>query len=190
MDVALEKKETRRLLLKSRLSLSKEEKDAIDEKLCDAIISLNSFERCDTVLLFCSTKNEPDLSRVAKKAKALGKNVAFPISVTESCTLDFRLIGSLGELSLGAYGILEPSTSMPKAFFTPSTLCVVPALAFDRRGYRLGYGKGYYDRFLKDFTGTAIGAISSQFLLDTLPVNETDIAVDMIITETGVVHLK
>ncbi|MBP3370790.1 MAG: hypothetical protein J6L85_08565 [Clostridia bacterium] len=71
-----------------------------------------------------------------------------------------------------------------------NTICIVPALAIDRDGYRLGYGKGYYDRFLCDFEGVSIVPIHSSLVCERLPRNNTDIQVKIIVTETGAIRNK
>ena len=109
--------------------------------------------------------------------------MAFPISDPKTCTLSFRLVSSLSELSPGAYGIFEPTADAPFAENDFLTLCVVPAVSFDRFGFRLGYGKGFYDRFLADFHGKSVGLIDSRLLTDSLPRDEFDKSVDLIITE-------
>ena len=184
------KKAARAHFLSKRLSLSPIERQIIDAELVSQISALDEFKQCDTVLLYASTKNEPNLSRLALLAWELGKCVAFPISLTDTCELDFRLIDSLTDLKSGAYGIYEPTSDLPVVTITEKTLCIVPALAIDSLGFRLGYGKGYYDRFLKKFKGISLSAIDSRFTVDTLPTYQTDIPVDIIITETGVIHHK
>jgi 5-formyltetrahydrofolate cyclo-ligase len=125
-----------------------------------------------------------------EKALKLKKSIAFPISLTDSLTLDFRTVSSLDELESGAYGIKEPREDSPKAILSERTLCVVPALAFDKQGFRLGYGKGYYDRFLKNFQGVSIGLCKDDFLADSLPTDKNDIPVDILITDTGAFERK
>ena len=83
--------------------------------------------------------------------------------------------------------IPEPPSDLPTFEPKGHCVCIVPGLAFDKNGYRIGYGKGYYDRFLKDFNGTKIGLCRCDFLKDALPVNEFDHKVDMIITEKGII---
>ena len=185
-----DKKVARKEFLQKRLSLTEEKRLKTDTALCRTIIELEEFKNCDTVLLYHPTRNEADLLEVAKTALSLKKRVAFPISLVDTCTLDFRLVAALEELSASTYGICEPPCSASKAVFTESTLCIVPALAYDVRGYRLGYGKGYYDRFLKNFKGVSLGAINADFLCKELPINDTDIAVNIVITETGVIYTK
>ena len=185
-----DKKEARAFFLPKRRAI---DTDAVKQRsaiLCAHIEELDAFLSADTVLIYSPTKNEPDLTAVAQKAWAMGKNVAFPISLTDSCTLDFRVVGSPDELQGGAYGIYEPSKDAPKATLTERTLCVVPAMAVDKNGFRLGYGKGYYDRFLKDFSGTSVCALLNDFSCENIPHDENDVPVDITIFETGVVKAK
>ena len=158
-------------------------------KLCDRITKLDEYKRADTLLLYFPTKTEPDLCALARIAWSDGKKVAFPISNTESLTLDFRIVNDFCELKAGAYGIFEPTDSTERAFATPNTLCIVPALAVDIDGFRLGYGKGYYDRFLSSFCGRAAVAIHSSLVCERLPRFDTDIPVKIIITEQEI-HSK
>ena len=180
---------------RARLELSKIRADIYDrdeysKSLCDGIAMLKDYEDADILLLYFPTRSEPDLTLLARLAWRDGKRVAFPISRTDSLTLDFRIVRDLDELAAGAYGIFEPRESAPMAALTERTLCVVPALAVDRDGYRLGYGKGYYDRFLSSFVGRSLVAIHSSLVCERLPRNDTNIPLNTIITETGAIRLR
>lgn len=180
---------------KARLELAKIRADIYDkqkysELLCNGIEALKEYKDADVILLYFPTRSEPDISPLADIARRDGKKVAFPISVTKDCTLDFRLVSSLDELETGAYGIREPRADAERATLSERTLCIVPALAVDADGYRLGYGKGYYDRFLSIFEGNAVVAIHSSLVCERLPRNDTDIPIKTIITETGAIRLK
>ena len=180
---------------KARLELSKIRADIYDkqkysELLCNGIEALKEYKDADVILLYFPTRSEPDISPLADIARRDGKKIAFPISVTKDCTLDFRFIFSPDELEIGAYGIREPGADAERATLSERTLCIVPALAVDADGYRLGYGKGYYDRFLSTFKGNAVVAIHSSLVCERLPRNDTDIPLKTIITETGAIRLK
>ena len=190
MESFNDKKSARSFFISKRREMTPADLKKLSEQLCIEICKLDEFKNADTVLLYSATRGEPDFSNVAKVALSQGKSVAYPISQTESCTLDFRTVLSLSELSVGAYGIAEPQPTAPHAVMTGKTLCVVPALAVDTDGFRLGYGKGYYDRFLKEFSGYSICAINSTHILPTLPRGEHDLPVNDIITETGVIRKK
>ena len=159
------------------------DKAAYSKQLCERISALDEYKNADCILLYFPTKSEPDLTSLAAQAQSDGKTVAFPISKAETCTLDFRTVSDVCELCEGAYGIYEPKESAKPALLTKDTLCIVPALAVDLDGYRLGYGKGYYDRFLASFVGTAIVALHSTLVCERLPRNDTDVPIKIIITE-------
>lgn len=184
-DPVIEKKRLRAKYLELRGALSLKEKQRMDEKLRQTVLALPEFQSCRCLLCYAPTRGEIDLLPLARQALSMGKKVAFPISHPEDCTLTFHTVKNLDELVTGTYGIPEPPSSAPQSPNTPDTLCIVPALSFDREGYRLGYGKGYYDRFLPNFRGTAVGLIDSVFLCDRLPRNDTDRCVHRIITEKG-----
>ena len=185
IDVSADKVCLRKEALALRASLSKEERDAHNGRICEAILQSDAFGACRTLLCYYPVRGEIDLTPVAEQALALGKQVAFPISHTEPLTLTFHLVCSLQELTEGAYRIPEPDGTAPAITDFTDTLCLVPALAFDRDGFRLGYGKGYYDRFLADFCGVAVGAVYTACLCDRLPRHDTDQYVDRIVTEKG-----
>ena len=185
-----DKSSARKHFLANRLALTNEALEKSSNILCEKILDLAEFSRADVVLLYYPTKNEPSLLSVAKAALKENKRVAFPISITKTCTLEFREISSLEELASGAYGIPEPPFDANIPNLTEKSLCIVPALAFDKNGFRIGYGKGYYDRFLSHFNGISVGAVFDSHICDSLPTESTDLPVNIIITETGVTRIK
>ncbi|MBO5845574.1 MAG: 5-formyltetrahydrofolate cyclo-ligase [Clostridia bacterium] len=168
-----------------RAEIAKKNKQELDRDISAEICSLACFRFADTVLLYSPIGSEIDLSAVAYEALSKGKRVAFPVCNTDDCTLTFRYVSALGELEDGSYSIKEPSADAEQFGNEENSVCIVPALSFDRCGFRIGYGKGYYDRFLKAFRGTAIGAVYSELLCDSLPRGFYDLAVDVIVTERG-----
>ena len=95
---------------------------------------------------------------------------------------------ALEELESGSFGVREPSLAAPQynMDLDGQALCLVPGLCFDNKGYRLGYGKGYYDRFLAKFRGVTLGLCYNDFLQDCLPVGDYDLPVQQIATENRV----
>jgi 5-formyltetrahydrofolate cyclo-ligase len=158
--------------------------------ICRKILSLPEIEECDVLFLYAPIKSEPDPSSLLEIANNKGIKVSFPISIKDNNTLDFRIINTLCDLEIGSYGIREPKSNSKKAIFTQKSICIVPALAFDSNGNRLGYGKGFYDRFLNEFTGISIGITFSELKCDLLPTENTDIPVDIIITDKESVRIK
>lgn len=177
----------RRLLLDLRKQMSDDVHAAKSEQICAVAEKLIDEIGATTVLSFFPVRGEPNILPLAKRLLEKGITVAFPISHKEDVHLEFRAINDLADLKLGTYKICEPTESTQTlSMFECSTVCLVPALSFDRRGMRLGYGMGYYDRFLKDFGGISIGIAFSDLLVNELPVTDTDIPVLKIITEGGV----
>ncbi len=168
-----------------RADIPSQKKAELDSAICSEIISLACFRFADTVLLYSPIGSEIDLTPVALEALARGKKVAYPVCNTEDCTITFRYVDHPSVLSRGSYSISEPPNTAPIFEGGENSLCLVPALAFDRDGFRLGYGKGYYDRFLRKFKGTALGALYSELLTDNLPRGFYDLAVGVIVTERG-----
>lgn len=187
--VRYEKKRIRDEILQKRLSLTEEERQAADAAMCRRLVSLASFRFAETLLMYAPIKGEPDLLGVCEAALRTGKRIAFPKCDPTTCTMTYYYVSSLADLTPGAYGILEPSTALEP--YLPSMqkhdVCLVPAVCFDRHGYRVGYGKGYYDRFLSKFGGSTIGFTLHRFLFDSLPRGRYDRTVHLILTERGVI---
>ncbi len=177
---------------KKRNAITPDKKRELDTKICNRIISLVSFRFAETVLLYAPVNSEIDISPVAEAALAAGKRVAYPRCIPGSLEMEFHYISSLDELTPGTMNILEPSADARKLDLEDvdarnKCLCVIPALAFDKRGYRLGYGKGYYDRYLSRFDCVRAGVIYSELLTEKVPNGRFDLKVDFIVSERGVV---
>ena len=153
------------------------------------IISLKEFCEANIILAYYHINDEINTVPIIEHALREGKRVALPISSTVDYTLTFRLISSLDELKNGAYSIPEPTEDAEIFNNETKALCIVPGLSFDRSGNRLGYGKGFYDRFLSEFNGTTVGLCYSEFLLDKLPTDKNDRTVDIVVSDTEEVYL-
>ena len=185
-EAAERKTALRKGLLALRKGLSKEEKDERDRALIKALLSFTEFERAKAILLYFPIKGEPDLIPLAESALQMGKSVAFPRCHPSTHQMTFHTVRSQEEMVIGAYGISEPPETAPLLTELDRSLCVVPALSLDREGYRLGYGGGYYDRFLTEFKGCSVGLTYEMLCLEELPRDRYDQRVDWIITEKGV----
>ena len=190
-EIRNEKNLVRQKHKKIRNSIPDDKRAEYDEKICNKIMSLVSYRFAETVLLYARVNSEIDVSRIAESALAAGKRVAYPRCIPGTTEMEFHYISSLDELSPGAMNIPEPSSSA--LLFDPRSvngkdkcLCVIPALAFDKRGYRIGYGKGFYDRYLSRFECNRAGVIYSDLLVEELPNGRFDLKVDFIVSEKGV----
>ena len=176
-----------------RDAIDKEMHISMDEKICQTAISLMSFKYADIILLYAPIKSEIDVMPIFHQAIKMGKKVAFPRCNVEERTMKFHFVESLEDLSPCAYGIREPSENAPvydPAETPGSAICYVPGLAFDACGYRLGYGKGYYDKFMHTFNGCTIGVVYSEFILNNLPKGRFDKHCDVMLTEKGIKAIK
>jgi 5-formyltetrahydrofolate cyclo-ligase len=174
-----------------RSSMSPEEKFVRDEAICRAAEGLVSFRYAEFVLLYAATPDEIDVFPLARTALAKGKKVLFPRCDKKTHTMQYHIVESADALTAGAYGILEPSADAPvwHADHTEADahpVCIVPGLVFDRAGYRVGYGKGYYDRYLSTFPGVRVGTVYADCVLAQIPRGRFDLSVDVLVTEKGV----
>jgi 5-formyltetrahydrofolate cyclo-ligase len=174
-------KKSLRSLYKS-IRASVEDKESKNILIADSVLKSEVFKNADTVFAYWSAGSEVDTSKIIEKALSCGKNIALPKCTDSQGNMQFYYIDSLSDLTEGMYGIMEPEGNKAADDFTASSLCLVPALSFDSDGYRLGYGKGYYDRFLSDFKGISIGLAYEECLCDSLPRDEYDKKVNYIIT--------
>ena len=172
-----------------RAAMDPAEKKRRDDAICRAAISLVSFRYAEYVLLYAATENEINVREIAEVALARGKKIAFPRCDKEAHTMQYHIVSSLDELAPDAYGILEPPAGNP--IYDPekdlgSAVCFVPGLVYDKAGYRLGYGKGFYDRYLSHFSGCTLGVVYSDYILPTVPRGRFDVSVNILLTEKGV----
>ena len=183
------KNELRQKYRAIRDSFGEEFIEAASHIACKSITKCDEFLSADTVLLYYPTKNEISPLPLLDICLKMGKRVAFPVCQKESSTLIFRKITNLEDLSPSTFGLLEPNDACETIIPSNNTLCIGPALIFARDGHRLGYGKGYYDRFLENFEGTSMGISYSACVVDFVPHEEHDIPLDLLITESEVLKI-
>ena len=180
------KKKLRNQYKQYRLDLPADIKADYDKAICDALMQLVSFRHSDTLLMYAPLEGEIDVMPIAEKALELGKRVAFPRCVEEPRNLDFKYVGSVDELKSGSYSIADPTEDMESVTDYSKSICIIPGVVFDNAGYRVGYGKGYYDRFLAAYDGTKFGLAYSECILNEVPRGRFDRHVDILISEKGV----
>lgn len=181
-----EKEDLRTAFLQKRAALSLDEKKILDEKITARLTGLSVFRGASALLLYVPVRGEIDILPLVRAAREAGIRVAFPVCREES-RMEFRILEPGAKMVAGKYGIPVPPEGAPLCLPDRRTLCVVPGLAFDRSGYRIGYGKGYYDRFLAGFPGVSVGLSYEKWLLPTLPRGEHDLPATCVVTENGVI---
>lgn len=157
----------------------------MDRQITDRICSLYQYREAQTLLCYVSKPIEVDTIPLIQRALADGKQVACPRCVEGTRQMEFYRIHSLDDLEKRTFGVLEPKVpGCEKLTDFTGSLCIVPALMYDLKGYRLGYGGGYYDRFLSGYDGYKIGITYRRNILRFLHYGRYDIPVDMIVTES------
>lgn len=183
------KSELRKRFRQLRKTIS--DKNKKDFSICKIVLESNFFKNADQILCYYPLDNEINTIPIIEASLKCGKKTALPYCTDENGNMEFYYIHSLDDLKTGSYDIMEPDADMcEKVTDFNHSLCIVPAFSFDKKGFRLGYGKGYYDRFLKKFTFNSIGLCYNSFLSDSLPADEHDIAVEYIATEDKITLCK
>ncbi len=173
----------------ARSEMSEEEKAEKDEKICRNLLATNAFIRSEQVLLYASKPLEVGTNGIFESACNLGKQVLFP-RCEEKGKMVYHYVTDLSQLHLSSFNLMEPVASATVFRSTNADICIVPALAFDTEGYRMGYGGGFYDRFLPTFRGTRIGICYADNIEKKLPRGRFDVRVDILITDEGLYRLR
>lgn len=179
----MSKQELRKKYLAVRNSISDAEKSEYDKRLTEKLLSMPEYKNAESVLLFANVGSEFDTNTLFCECIKQNKKVYFPKCVDGERMVFFRVC-SENDFSIGKYNIPEPQTLEKYTLNSKSDLAVIPALAVGRDFSRLGYGKGYYDRFLNDFKGVSVCPTYSLLLCDGVPTDKFDILLNIIITPT------
>ena len=186
----MDKNTLRGVLLQKRAEFSREERKGMDRDIAAGIIDAPLFKNASMLLIYAPLENEINLLPLAHVARKRGLPIAFPRCDKETNTMQFYILPEGQKLTPGAYGIPEPPEDAEVCIPDERSLCIVPALSYDLAGNRIGYGKGYYDRYLATFPGVKIGATYAPMLLKRVPTEAHDLPVDWLFTERGAYHCK
>lgn len=187
-DIRIEKNALRDRSKAFRASLSPKEKKRLDSKIANRLLNLWHFRDTSLILTYVSNPIEVDTHRIINQCFAQKKTVAVPRCVAGTRDMDFFVIRGFDDLERGSYGLLEPIPfRCEKLLSADESLCIVPALLFDESGYRLGFGKGYYDRFLAQFPSKTIGICYDACVEERLPHGKYDRRVHAVVTESRMI---
>ena len=155
-----------------------------DDALFAAFSALPQVEAASTLFAFWGIPGrEPDTGRLIRALTAQGKRVGLP-RMLPGRQMEVRLYDPDRPLVPAAFGILEPPADAPLLARPDIDLALVPAVCYDRSGFRLGFGGGYYDRWLSGFSGFTVGLCRDCVLQDRVPTEDHDCRVDLLLTET------
>lgn len=180
------KAQLRKKIKVERNALSEAERNTYSVQICERLCEPSWYAKADTILVYSAIQSEADLDLFCKKAWADGKKLYFPKVFGE--TMDFFCVSDTSQLKSGVFHVMEPDVDAYTLETFPSTQIrvpiLVPGVAFSRRGERIGYGKGYYDRYIGVHSGLLpVGVCFECQLLDELPAEPQDIAMSRIVTE-------
>ncbi len=181
------------LRLKARTlrdGISVSDRAAASAAICSHILASPLFQNCRILLCYAPIGSEADVLAVAKAALAEGKAVGFPIC--NGAEMEFYAVTALDELcKADAFGIPIPdATKSPRITPDRGTLMLLPGLALDKSGNRIGYGKGYYDRYLHRTSPAPVtlGVTYAATLFESIPSEKTDIPAVFLATEDGIIR--
>lgn len=183
--IMLDKNELRRLLKALRKSLSVNQRAEYNEKIYQQVMKLPSYQKATWVYCYITTQSEVDCLPIIEQAFQDGKRVAVP--KVDKDGMEFYEINTLDECEEGTFHILEPVTNrLVRPEKNKKTLILVPGLAYDYKKNRMGYGKGYYDRYFHKYGERNFERVAIAYDLQVVkevPSEPTDVRVDTIITE-------
>ncbi len=183
IDIRGYKQDLRARSKERRRNMKSEEKQLLDKAVADNVRRLKEYRPANTILIYMSTPIEVDTIGIIKNAWADGKRVAVPRCIPDTRDMEFHYIDNLESLSVGSFSVLEPDESLPIVTDFSGCLMIVPGMHFDMKGYRIGYGKGYYDRYMVRFTGISAGICYSGELKPFLYHGRYDRHVDIVVTD-------
>lgn len=176
------KKEIRQQIRKIRRNIEAGEWQAATDIITGKVIESDSFREATDLYCYMNFDSEVETVRIMEEAWRLGKNVWLPKTFGDE--MEFYLVHSMQELEKGNYGIMEPSGRSEKASGDDG-LMIVPGVAFDLQHNRIGYGKGYYDRYLEKHPNlVTMGVAFDVQIVDKIPSDEFDHPLNMIMTES------
>lgn len=159
-----------------------EKKRSLDLEIQSRLLMSQEYREAQTILCYVSRKSEIDTVGIILASLSNHKRVAVP-RCEEEGVMRFFVISSLSDLETGSFHIREPKEGLKELTDFHRSLCICPSLCCDMRGYRVGFGKGYYDRFLKTYEGMTVSLCYSDALITEINVEEFDIPTQVVVTD-------
>ncbi|RVU55124.1 5-formyltetrahydrofolate cyclo-ligase [Anaerosphaera multitolerans] len=182
----MNKKEFRKELIKKRDALSLDYMKEASEKIAEHLYNLDLYRQSSNIFIFVSYKSEVDTHNIIKRALSEGKNIFIPVVDRETKTMKISRLKDFSQLSESYMGILEPRDEEID-IVDPEILdlIITPGLAFDKKGYRIGYGGGFYDKFFSSLKKkvTKLGIGFDLQYVESLPHEDYDIQIDYFLSE-------
>jgi len=187
-EIRLLKRRLRRSIIERRDALPAPERQAASLSIARTVMALDEMREASTVHLFASFGSEVDTSPIIERLLETGRRPVLPVVLAEQWTMEHAAISSLADLEPGFKDIPEPKVSCPRVTPDKIDLVIVPGVAFDRSGGRLGYGGGFYDRFLAESAAPRVAVAFWLQVFDDVPRDEHDLPVHAIVTEREIIR--
>jgi 5-formyltetrahydrofolate cyclo-ligase len=183
----MSKAELRQSALEARRAISHTRLQGLSSRVQENLCAQNEYQKARTVASYVSKDYEVQTTGIIAALLEAGRRVLVPLVDTSTTSLLFFEIRSLGELAPGRFGIPEPSGSGAPVPLEESDLLLVPLLAWDDRGHRIGYGRGYFDKALaRRGSSIAAGLALESQRVERIPEGPSDVRMDMVVTEERV----
>ena len=190
-DLTSYKATQREMFKQLRKNMSPEVKQQRDQAILQQLLSTAEYKSSRIILLYISSEIEVDTMRLMAHAEKDDKTIAVPYCIHNTRELKFYKYDSDTKLQKNKIGIMEPVPDEDKLITNfHGSLCVVPALSCDHDGFRLGYGGGYYDRFLSKYDGSSVAIVYSDCMIEQLNRESFDMPVDTVITDKQTWNIK
>lgn len=157
-----------------------------DEAICRMVLQADCYQKAKTVFCYVGTEREIDTSRLIHILLRDDKNVVLPLC-REKGVMEARQIMGMGDLVSGKYGILAPRLTCPVVEPEAIDLALIPCCTGNAKGQRLGYGGGYYDRYLPKTKCPKLLLCRHQLEREDIPMEDHDVWMDFLVTERGIV---
>lgn len=188
-SVDQEKKQVRAVIQKKLSFLTAAQRESASNDIFKCLVDLPGLQTAKTVYCFISIRQEPDTRPIIEYLLKSGKRVCVPKCKSHGI-MDARVITSFDDLKpMPPFGIPEPPDQSEIADPATIDFAIVPGLAFDRKGGRLGRGMGYYDRYLSGCAAYRCGVCFDALLFEQIPTGSMDVPMDTILTEKTLLHL-
>ena len=189
MELREQKNILRRQLLEQAAGLEQAYCRRADREITSRLFLLPEYKKAEVLFCFMGTEGEIDTRTLILDALKLGKRVGVP-KCTGKGVMEVREIKGLWNLEPGKYGIMEPDVGCPLIVPEEIDLCLIPCLSASLKGARLGYGGGYYDRYLPFVKGTKAVLCRQRMMCQEIPREGHDVGMDMVVSENGVVQCR
>lgn len=184
-DTENEKESIRSSMITLRRNMKSENKDTADKRITSLTVQQIHILQANTICLYLSKPEETGTEQLITDLLGMRKTVVVPRVLHQELSL-YRIL-TLDDVAQGAFGVREPKTSNRSISAFEIDVFVVPGIAFDRQGNRLGWGKGYYDRLLKNVEAPRLGLAYSCQILPHIPHEPYDIVMSEIVTEKEII---